>query len=157
MALNLVQFLEIEEEQVEFPRAADGKELLHERAMNAEVKEFLRLDADKKRLERRMKDIKAHATTYVLEHGQETDKGHLESDLTSGRIQYQLRKSISLNHEDAVEFCEGKDFDDCYEEVTMTVLKEYEFEERCRAGDITKDDLEGLVDISENRVMYIKR
>jgi hypothetical protein len=153
MGLDLLDYLEIRDEETEVP-VAEEQEQVSTRTMNTEVREFLELSAEAKRIKRRMEEIRDRARAYAKEHGEKTDKGHLEVLLKDGRIEYQNRRTVRLDEEKAVAFCKAKGLADCVR--TVEVISEPIFESKLVDGAVTQEDLAQLVNVKENQALYIK-
>lgn len=119
----------------------------------AEEYSFLR--DEKKRIEARMKTLAETIKTYATNHGSKDDKGSFYSNVKGYVIGKQAKTSVKFDEEKALQWFSTHGLTDCI--ATKQIINEEAVETHINNGDISYEDLEGIIKKSVTYAVDVKK
>lgn len=113
------------------------------------VREYDLIRENEKMMKKRKSELATVIKEYADSNGVPDDKGSLLCSNDEYSWGKQIRKSVSLNQEKALEFLKVSGLDNCI--TFVEIVNEEELENQFNVGNVTQEDLES---ISEIKVSY---
>lgn len=123
--------------------------------INTLLEEYYSLREQKKTIEDRMKYLADQIKANAEKVGVKDDKGSFYAEDEQYVYGKQCKKSVSFDHDKAIEYFKSHGFDECID--TVEVINEEAVEGRINTGDISYEDLEGITNTKVTYAIDIKK
>lgn len=121
------------------------KVLMSKEDIGKVISEYDLIRENEKMMKKRKTELANIIKEYSDKNGVPDDKGSLLCSNDEYSWGKQIRKSVSLNQEKALEFIKENELNDCI--TTVEVVNEEELENQFNLGNVTTEDLENISDI----------